>query len=197
MMTLNVQQEWIEVNIVPASWEQPERLLLQVVDPLIHTHLNGRIETWFYFWEPECRLRLRWGEPERADSNRSDLSELLNAAEREGKLANWYEGSHGETGKTYQGEADFYGDEVWELASKDWMSGSELALALVKFDSENHLTRPRELHWERRVHLFSNQLLLDEVPLCLRQAHGYLSQRDIKDPQIARIMRAIEEYFTA
>ncbi len=193
MTNRNAPTEWIEVNISPAFPEQLERLLLDVVDPLIHVHFSGRIETWFYFWEPACRLRMRWRDPERADSNRSDLASLLNAAEREGKLGEWYEGRHGEKGKTYQGEADFYGDEVWELTAKDWMSGSELALALVKLDAENRLTRPLELHWGRRVHLFSNQLLLDEVPLCLRQANAYLAHRG-SDPQITPVMRAIEEY---
>jgi Lantibiotic biosynthesis dehydratase C-term len=193
MTSRNAPTEWIEVNIVPVFPEQLERLLLDVVDPLIHVHFSGRIATWFYFWEPACRLRMRWREPERADSNRSDLALFLNAAEREGKLAEWYEGNHGEKGKTYQGEADFYGDEVWELTAKDWMSGSELALALVKLDTENRLTRPLELHWGRRVHLFSNQLLLDEVPLCLRHAHAYLAHGGT-DPQITPLIRAIEEY---
>jgi len=38
-------QEWIEVTIVPAFPDHLERLLLEVVDPLVHTHLDGRIET--------------------------------------------------------------------------------------------------------------------------------------------------------
>lgn len=188
-------QEWVEVNIVPSSRDQPERLLLDVIDPLIHDKLSERLETWFYFWEPELRLRIRWQRSTQAEENRDDLIAFLDAAQREGKLASWYEASHGEKGKTYQGEADFYGEEVWEITSKDWMGGSELALALVKLDSENRLTKPRPLHWQRRVHLFSNQLRLDEVPLCLRQARGYLAMRDTDDPQIASIMDAIEQYF--
>jgi hypothetical protein len=32
--------EWVEVNIVPSS--HPERLLLDVVDPLIHDRLRER-----------------------------------------------------------------------------------------------------------------------------------------------------------
>ena len=119
----------------------------------------------------------------------------LEVVKREGKLAEWYESSHGERGETYQGEADFYGQEVWELTAKDWMSGSELALALLKFDAEDRLSKPLELHWGRRVHLFSNQLLLDEVPLCLRQARGYLAHRDAS-PRNTRVMHALDEYFT-
>jgi hypothetical protein len=189
-----VQQEWVEVNIVPSSREAPERLLLDVVDPLVHDRLEGRVETWFYFWEPELRLRIRWQQPKRAAEGRDELIAFLDAAERGGMLASWYEGSHGKKGGTYLGEAALYGEEVWELTSKDWMGGSELALALVKLDSENRLTRPRSFHWERRVHLFSNQLLLDEVPLCLRQARGYLSMRDTGDPRVRELMGAIERY---
>ena len=186
-------RQWTEVTIVPAFWDHLERLLFEVVDPLVHTHLDGRIETWFYFWEPECRLRVGWREPDNADAG--ELSDFLNAMQREGKLAEWYESSHGEKGKTYQGEADFYGEEVWELTAKDWMSGSELALALLKFDAEDRLSKPLELHWGRRVHLFSNQLLRDEVPLCLRQARGYLAHRDAS-PQNTRVIHALDEYFS-
>jgi len=185
--------EWVEVNIVPSS--QPERLLLDVVDPLIHDRLRERIETWFYFWEPSLRLRIRW-KPMHADGGRDELAGFLDTAKRQDMLASWYEGSHGERYKTYDGEADLYGDEIWETTAKDWMSGSELALAIVKLDSEERLTRPRSFHWERRVHLFSNQLLLDEVPLCLRQAHGYLAMRETADPRVADIMAAIERYLS-
>jgi hypothetical protein len=191
-----VSHEWVEVNIAPSSPERPERLLLDVVDPLVHERLSARVRTWFYFWEPELRLRLRWQRPAQAEENRAELFAFLEAAEREGMLASWYEGSHGEKGKPYRGEADLYGEEIWDRTSTDWMGGSELALALVRLDFEQRLTRPRSFHWERRVHLFSNQLLLDEVPLCLRQAHGYLSMRDTADPRVANVMDAIERYLT-
>jgi len=186
-------QEWVEVNIVPSSREPPERVLLDVVDPLVHDRLSGRIATWFYFWEPELRLRVQW-QPTRAEDGRGQLIAYLNAAQREGVLASWYEGSHGVKGKTYHGEADLYGNEMWAMTAKDWMSGSEEALALIKLDFAGRLSKPRSFHWERRVHLFSNQLLLDEVPLCLRQAYGYLAMRDITDPGTAEIMHAIEKY---
>ena len=73
------------------------------------------------------------------------------------------------------------------------MSASELALAIVRLDAEGALTRPEEFHWARRVHLFSNQLWLDEIELCLRQAHGYLGG-NLGDPRVAEIRAAIEKY---
>jgi Lantibiotic biosynthesis dehydratase C-term len=188
--------EWMEVSIVPAP-EARETLLLDVVDPLVHEQLADVIDTWFYFWEPELRLRLRWREPRGADDNRAALARILDSAQADGKLDDWYEGSHGSRGETYRGEADLYGAEVWELVAQDWMSGSELALAITRAEAEGALTRPPSFHWQRRVHLFSNQLSLDEVPLCLLQARGYLDMRGATDRRAKDVMRAIERFLAA
>jgi hypothetical protein len=185
--------DWIEVNI-PARAEERVGLLLDVVDPLVHEELRRQVKTWFYFWEPELRLRIRWADPEQAESARAELARFLDRARAEGKLEDWYEGSHGARGQVYRGEADFYGSEVWELTASDWMSGSELALAIVRSEAERALTKPRAFHWGRRVHLFSNQLWLDEIALCLQQAHGYLGWSDLDDPRVGEIRAAIEKY---
>jgi hypothetical protein len=174
--------EWIEVNI-PARAHDRERMLLEIVDPLVHEHLGGQVRTWFYFWEPELRLRIRWADPAHADSGRVDLGTFLDKAKADGKLEDWYEANHGARGEVYRGEADFYGSEIWERTASDWMSGSELALAIVRLDAEGALTKPHQFHWARRVHLFSNQLWLDEIALCLHQAHGYLGMTDPTDPR--------------
>jgi len=184
--------EWIEVNI-PARAEERARLLLDVVDPLVHEYLAGQVRTWFYFWEPELRLRIRWADPAGADAGRAELAVFLDRAKDGGKIEDWYEGSHGARGEVYSGEADLYGSEMWERTAADWMSGSELALAIVGADAEGGLTQPEEFHWGRRVHLFSNQLWLDEIALCLRQAHGYLGI-NLSDPRVVEIRAAIEKY---
>ena len=57
------------------------------------------------------------------------------------------------------------------------MNGSELALLFAKLERAGALTRPREFHWQRHVHLVTNQLYGtwdEEVELCLGQALGYL-----------------------
>jgi hypothetical protein len=184
--------EWIEVNI-PARADERTRLLLELVDPLVQEHFAGRVKTWFYFWEPELRLRIRWADPEQANSARAELTGFLDRAKADGKLEDWYEGNHGARGEVYGGEADLYGGEIWELTANDWMSGSELALAIVRSEAEGVLTQPRDFHWRRRVHLFSNQLWVDEIALCLRQAHGYLG-RNLSDPRVVEIRTAIEKY---
>ena len=186
-------RQWIEVNVEPVGEARPT-LLLDVVDPLVHEQLADDIDIWFYFWEPELRLRLRWRDQTRADANGAALARILDSAKEDGKLVAWYEGNHGNRGETYHGEADFYGAEVWELVARDWMSGSELALAIQRADAEGALTKPTSFHWGRRVHLFSNQLLLDEVPLCLNQARGYLRMRDANDRHAKNVMRAIERF---
>ena len=70
-----------------------------------------------------------------------------------------------------------YGAEAWPAIQKDWMNGSELALLVTKLEHAGALTRPREFHWQRHVHLVTNQLYGtwdDEIVLCLGQALGYL-----------------------
>jgi hypothetical protein len=174
--------------------DERARLLLDLVDPLVHEQLAARIKTWFFFWEPELRLRILWTDREQAESARADLAGFLDRAKAEGKLEDWYEANHGVRGEVYRGEAELYGSEVWELTANDWMSGSELALAIVRFEADGVLKEPSGFHWSRRVHLFSNQLWLDEIALCLRQAHGYLGMAVRSDPRVAEIRAAIERY---
>jgi lantibiotic biosynthesis dehydratase-like protein len=183
---------WTEVNIVPADPGRPERLLLGVVDPLVHGHLRERLDVWFYFWEPELRLRFRWRADADCDAAVADLGRALDRAVEQGEAAEWYEGAHGRRGETYAGEAEFYGAELWELTSRDWMAGSELALAIVRLEAAGRLEKPRDFHWRRRVHLFSNQLLRDEIGLCLEQAAGYIRLWHRGDPRFAETLRAID-----
>ena len=193
-------KEWVEVNLALPSWEppHPQLLLTAVVDSLVHGELAERIALWFYFWEsqPESqlRLRIRWRDPEAGEPNDLDLAAHLDIARDEGKVTDWYEGSHGRRDQHYGGEAGNYGDEVWECIARDWHVGSELALAMTKHQLAGDLTKAAEWQWARRVHLFSNQLLLDEVILCLRQARGYLDLREATEAN-QRIMEAIESYF--
>jgi hypothetical protein len=186
--------DWIEVNLVAPAAMQPTQVLLRIVDPLVHEQLADRIDMWFYFWEPELRLRIRWRDPRSVDANRRELTDFLDNACRAGTLKEWFEGSHGRRGGTYRGESGFYGAEVWELVARDWTNASELALALARIESEGRLTRPRSFHWSRRVHLFSNQLLVDEIALCLAQARSYLRSAGVQSSLDRAVVDAIENY---
>jgi hypothetical protein len=169
-------ESWLEVNLVPPG-ARDESLLTGLVDGLVHDGLRGEVETWFFFWEPELRLRLRWSDPARAEPCRATVAAALDDAIRAGTLAEWYEAAHGRRGERYEGEAEMYGGEMWPLVQKDWMNGSELALAIAKLEHAGLLSEPRAFHWQRHVHLVTNQLYGTwdaEVELCLAQALGYL-----------------------
>jgi hypothetical protein len=167
---------WLEVNLVPPGGRD-ESLLTGLVDRLVHDGLRGELETWFFFWEPELRLRLRWSDPARAEPCRATVAATLDEAVRQGRLAEWYEAAHGRRGERYEGEAEMYGAEIWPLVQKDWMNGSEFALAIAKLERAGLLSESRAFHWQRHVHLVTNQMYGTwdaEVELCLAQALGYL-----------------------
>ena len=190
-------EAWTEVNLVSAP-ALDEALLVELVDTLVHEEFQHEIATWFFFWEPELRFRIRWRDPDRAPDHRRTLGALLDAWKAKGKVNDWYEGAHGRRGERYLGEADHYGEEVWARIQDDWMSGSELALELIKLDRAGRLTRPRDYHWQRRVHLFTNQLLGTweaEIELCLRQALGYTKRLGTPPtPQAKRLIAELHDF---
>jgi hypothetical protein len=165
-------ESWTEVNVVPTR-PLDSALLTDVVHPLVHDVFADDLETWFFFWEPELRLRLRW----RAEHHGADLAAGLDAAVASGRVLEWWEGAHGRPGERYEGEAEMYGPEIWGHVQKDWMNGSELALAIKLLARDGRLSETPRFHWSRHTHLFTNQLFGtwdDEVELCLSQALGYL-----------------------
>jgi len=187
-------EAWTEVNVTPAR-PVDEALLVELVGA-VHDELREEIETWFFFWEPDLRLRIRWRDPDRASEQRGRLAALLDDAKRKGNIRRWYEGAHGMEGATYVGEAEHYGEDAWPWIQKDWMNGSELALALIKLDQAGRLSRPREYHWQRHVHLFTNQLLRSwetEIVLCLRQALGYIRLRGEPSDEARKLIDDLNE----
>jgi hypothetical protein len=190
-------EAWIEVNLLPRV--EPAELLADLVDDAVHGLLREEIETWFFFWEPELRLRIRWSDGSDAEDCRRRLAARLEEAERRGEIEGWYEGAHGTRGERYVGEAEMYGAEAWPSVQKDWMNGSELAVLLAKLERAGSLTRPRRFHWERHVHLYTNQLYgswHDEIELCLAQALGYLRHvragGDAPTPEALRLITELQ-----
>jgi Lantibiotic biosynthesis dehydratase C-term len=186
-------ETWTEINLVSRR-PLDETLLVELIEPLVHEQFADDIVTWFWFWEPELRLRLRWRDPEEAPEHRRRLGAALDSWRANARLDDWYEGAHGQRGEQYTGEADHYGAEIWESLQADWMSGSELALAIVKNDRAGRLTKPRDYHWQRRVHLLTNQLMHTrdaEIEMSLRQALGYTKRRG--GPPTPEARRLIEE----
>ena len=155
-------EAWMEVDLeLPV--ERDRSVLVDLVDELAH---GEDVVTWFFFWEPELRLRLKWGGGVRAEGVRARLDRAV----ADGTILGWRE-------ESYDGEAGMYGVEAWPAIQKDWMNGSELALLFARLEAAGALTKPREFHWSRHMHLVTNQLYgtwEEEVELCLGQALGYL-----------------------
>ena len=190
------REAWTEVNIAPAR-ALDESVIADYIDDLVHVRIADAIAVWFWFWEPALRLRLRWKDADRVDEHRATLAEILDTWHADGVIESWYEGAHGNKGETYVGEADNYGEEIWPRLQLDWMHSSELALAVIKLDREGRLTKPRDYHWTRRVHLFTNQVFQTweaEVELSLRQAVGYArGLRGRVTPESRRLMAELDE----
>ena len=171
--------QWLEVNLNAASPQQLQALPLAIVDPLIHQVLAGSWRAWFYSLyldSQTCQLRLRVLWQESATADHEKVATFLNVAQGDGLIVDWYPGSQGERGKTYPGEADDYGPEMWPVTYQNWMSGCEMALVILKHRTEGTLSKPLEYHWSRRLHMFTNPLgltLQQEVQLCVMQARGY------------------------
>ena len=75
---------------------------------------------------------------------------------------------------------------MWRATYRDWETGSDLALVLLKQDAAGRLAQGRQWHLGRRVHLHSNRLgltYLDEGNLYLPLAIGYLKEVGISDQQ--------------
>jgi hypothetical protein len=188
-------EAWTEVNLVPVR-VQDERLL-ELVDTLVHEQLAEKILRWFFFWEPDLRLRIRWHDVDVRAQHVATLARALDEWKDQRRIKDWFEGAHGIPDKGYNGEADHYGAEVWDRMQLDWMNGSELALELSRLDRAKRLPHPREYYWQRHVHLFTNQLLGTweaEIEQCLRQALGYLRLRGKPTRRAKELLRELEEY---
>ena len=203
-------EDWIEVNIIPTATVAPgaRRLptqpVLQLIDPLIHTTLNNRWQQWHYFWESDpikqlhIRLRILWSQPASANDRQTLTSELNRARDDAGIIRRWFEGNHGHEHQTYTGEESFYTRDLWEFVHKDWTSGCELAVAILKLEAQGTLAADKSLdfQWRRREHLFSNPLALTlgaEADLCLDQARRYVTANG-NNLRVREILAAINKY---
>ena len=179
---------WTEVNILPASARDAERLLAEVAAPLADA-LRSEWDRWHYFWEPELRLRFRWRDDLRAAACRDRVSTWLDQAKADGAVSSWSE-------TPYDGEAGDYGPELWEAVTADWMSGCDLALALIR--AGRRKPHSRSWYWSRREHLFANQLSAPEVALLLQEAAGRMDlcypASALGSPRVIAVLQAIDGY---
>ena len=190
---------WIEVNLFPPSRDDRIKVLLEVIDPLVHDTLGGRISSWHYGQYADAntpfhlRLRILWGEPALAADGKNMMWDFLKDKKDKSILVDFYEGSHGAKSTTYPGEEDEFGTEMWNAKYRFWESQSEHALTLLKNESAKSLSKhDLPWHWEKNVHLFSNRLLLsyaDEAYLSLQRARAYLPATDNASQAIKQTQR--------
>lgn len=203
-------EDWIEVNIIPTAPVAPDarraptQPVLQLIDPLIHTTLSGLWEQWHYFWEYgpisqlHIRLRILWSESASANDREALTSELNRARDDSGIITRWFEGNNGVEHQTYTGEETTYTQELWRPVYKDWTSGCELAVAILKLEAQGTLPADKslEFQWRRREHTFSSPLGLShgaEADLCLIQARNYVMGNG-NSPRVSEILAAINKY---
>ncbi len=192
-------QEWVEVNIVPTVTDQPERLLVDVVDGLVHDTFADRLDAWFFEWfqEPQehhLRLRLLWRDRAGSDAAGDDLFAHLDAARAAGRLGRWWEGNDGRIGEVYEGEQSTYGD-LWELSYRDWNSSCELVLAMARQDPDNRLSEVRQREWNSRAHLHSNRMGWNyyiEALISLANARFYLAESGKSGAALAAFVAPID-----
>lgn len=146
---------WVEVNIHLRQYSLSRMVLHEVIVPLVKKlQSDYPIDSWHFFFEPEIRLRFL------ADKNTIEQIKR----ELESKFSWWEKqvptlfvkhvfGAHGKAGKTYKGEADYYGG-VWEEQYKAWEADANLALSL---SSPLNSKKVIEFHAMRRSHLTLNQ----------------------------------------
>jgi hypothetical protein len=176
---VNRPEAWSEVNILPVSAGDPMALLTTVIDPLVHGVLREGMDLWHFFWEPELRFRARWrpmwADPAAKSGGTQRLLAYLTDCRRRGLLRSFTEAPY--EGEAASGHTGGYGPEVWELVAADWMSGCELALALIRHHAAGDLTQSMYFHWARRAHLFTNQIIGPEISWMAHLARQYMRDR--------------------
>jgi hypothetical protein len=124
-------------------------------------------------------LRLRfYGESNTIDQIKEEIEKKLIALEKEKHelYRGHCFGKHGECDKDYEGEADDWGTEAWELGNL----GSEVSLKLIKnqqkIGSSKEYRRPIEFYVDRYVHCFLNNIFdqSEEIDFYLKEAIGRL-----------------------
>lgn len=193
---------WTEFNITPSV--PKDEFLATVIAPFLKHY---RPESWHFFWEPgenwkpgkkvrdrNVVMRMRM----LADEETQEQFRNLVLGDGTGIRA-WYEGAHGERGKTYKGEEPQYGPKAWPVTYKYWEAISDLALQLAVLAHGGDLELPRSYHWKRLAHLSANQMCLPDIQMNLEQGHRYLQVKqtmlDCKPSKADRkIMNALDEY---
>ncbi|MDV3244372.1 MAG: hypothetical protein LYZ66_04260 [Nitrososphaerales archaeon] len=194
-------EHWIEINL-DADLGVQNDILLDCLRPyILRLKKKGTLLSWHYFREPQVRFRVRLASALAERSEKKAVRAIADALMEQGLVSEWWFGAHGEKGKRYEGEAERYGRNGWEVAQDYFQNGAEIALWMLDLKRRGKLESPlwakglgnpweggdenpwreREAdpllyNWSRYVHLFTNQMGFDidkEAELCRKQSERY------------------------
>lgn len=159
-------ENWIQFSLYPPgcrNTRQPLQVLYAFL-PMWLDKNHSNINRWHCLFEPSALVRCRSPNP----------TEVLNSAKEIAKecgLVMDYGDCSAETNKNlawpgleYHGEAEFYGDEMWEANTKFMQACSELAIEVSKQSNKKQVWYLRKF-----AHLFANAMgmnYLEEVGFC-------------------------------
>lgn len=152
--------KWVEVDIHLNVYGRTNEVLVETVKEFVEDFKKkGWIKSWHFFREPQIRLRF-FGEANSIEKVKNSLNDRLQQleSERSDLFSCHVFGSHGQRGKEYTGEHDFW-KEDWPLVMKLWNDTSEFALSLISKGAK----KPLDIHGERHIHLLLNQLGLPHL----------------------------------
>jgi hypothetical protein len=188
---MKIGKVWLQMNINLADYDNSNVFLTDNIKPFIeHLYTDKLIDSWHYFREPYICLRIL-SSSVNMQYILYDLLELLIKLKKIGIALNY-------TSVEYNGESEFYGDNVWELIYKQWEAMSNLSLELCS----NNPHKDLPFYLARIVHLAGNQLgftIDDEVEFSIKwgskliNANNEEYSSDIKD-KLSQVINGLKKH---
>jgi len=153
------REHWSQVSI-ETERSPDESMLAETWAPVL-TEIRPHLRGWHFFWEPDLWIRLRWLSAQDRAAGHEKIRATLEAPAWRFDTYAW------------EDDAAMMGAEMWDRCQADWMGGSDYALQHLTLARAGSVSKTRDFHWARHVHLFTNQLAgtwSDEARLCVRQA---------------------------
>jgi hypothetical protein len=116
-------------------------------------HAGNRITLWHFLFEPSCLVRFQSTEPRYVLAIAEQVAKESGLVMEEGDIATISPSPSGATGVDYPGEADYYGEDLWQANAKFLDACAGLSLELNKSVGEEFLKMAT-----KHVHLLLNTL---------------------------------------
>lgn len=156
---------WIEVSIFQKDLRQDilEDIVMVLYNEIIYPYkIEGMIESWHFFREPELRFRIELKSEENKEKAKKDLADNLERIKNKGLITKWYFSRHGREGEEYNGEEDFYGKVLFKKQKDLWHNFAELFVKMKTMENLQIMEKSRDFQYKRLRHLLANILGVDE-----------------------------------